>query len=233
MEQDENEKKRELIQWLNSTFKSPAKQLVVQQAISIINDTDNTWSVILKYKREDWNIWIPFGMGAQIYDHLHTERPYPLVKRLSDPEYIDQLRREHGYLPRLHGMGGSIITESYLGEGNTTQFEGIKFTDTEFVYSDRKETLIKIMNRLDASNAILVRSPPMAGKTALSQLLERFLLESYPQRQFRVFRCSMLWMHVEGWDFKDQFKKLYCVSWADFLEECRKIETYLICDEIQ
>ncbi len=131
-------------------------------------------------------------------------------------------------------MGGSIITESYFGEGNTVQFEGIKFSDTEFFFSDRKETLIKIINRLDVANAILVRSPPMAGKTALSQLLERFLLDT-PQRPFRVFRVSMLWMNAagKGWDFEEQFKRLLCTSWSDFILECASIETYLICDEIQ
>lgn len=132
-------------------------------------------------------------------------------------------------------MGGSIIKESYFGEGNTVQFEGIKFKDTHFVYSDRKETLEKILLQLDEVNAILVRSPPMAGKTSISQLLEKHLVETYDTRPFRVFRVSMLWMNAagEGWDFEKEFKELFCTSWSDFIKECRVIETYLICDEIQ
>ncbi|CAG8640055.1 11396_t:CDS:1 [Paraglomus brasilianum] len=81
---------------------------------------------------------------------------------------------------------------------------------------------------------LLIRSPPMAGKTSLAQLLEKHLLEEQPGT--RVFRISLLWMEADdpGWTFSDRFRWLMGnIGWRQFVSECSRIETILIVDEVQ
>ncbi|CAG8557123.1 11773_t:CDS:2 [Acaulospora colombiana] len=73
------------------------------------------------------------------------------------------------------GLGGT----TYQGEEHGDAYEGVDIT--------------------------LVRSPPMAGKTALAQLLEHSLLQSDEVKKGlkRVFRISLLWME------RDDVQKIY------------------------
>ncbi|CAG8635867.1 5993_t:CDS:1, partial [Paraglomus brasilianum] len=81
---------------------------------------------------------------------------------------------------------------------------------------------------------LLIRSPPMAGKTSLAQLFEKHLLEEHPGT--RVFRISLLWMEADNpeWTFSDRFRWLMGnIGWRQFVSESSRIETILIVDEVQ
>ncbi|CAG8446876.1 13822_t:CDS:2 [Acaulospora morrowiae] len=80
-----------------------------------------------------------------------------------------------------------------------------------------EEQLIKEKNVVMPTKVlILLMSPPMAGKTALTQLLEHSLLQSDEVKK----------------GSKQRFKELMNVTWDEFIDKCDKT-TFLIIDEEQ
>src|SRR5688572_27595714 len=105
----------------------------------------------------------------------------------------------------------------------------------------RESTISKLFQSLLEKRIILVRSPPMTGKTTLTQLLEYRLLQSdeVTKGLSCVFRISLLWMEDlepdSQWNFTDRFKKLMNMSWSEFIDRCKqsKMKIFLIVDEVQ
>ena len=131
----------------------------------------------------------------------------------------------------LGGLGGTVIQGTELGAG----YEGVNLEDE--TVCKRRGTIRKLLDSLSKRHILLIRSPPMVGKTALAQLLEYYLLNSNEGHDKRVLRISLLWMSAgksdKGFLFEDEFQKLMCVGWTDFLSECNRVETILIVDEVQ
>jgi len=129
------------------------------------------------------------------------------------------------------GLGGTNYHSDQVEGGAVNAYEGIDINNPDIC--SREETLRKLVETLRNERVLLVRSPPMAGKTSLAQLLEKHLLQD---NTIRVFRISLLWLRRVGepWVFEVQFKKLMNgTSWAQFVEECKFIKTFLIVDEVQ
>ncbi|CAG8482724.1 10489_t:CDS:2 [Acaulospora morrowiae] len=136
------------------------------------------------------------------------------------------------YTTRLEGLGGTNL-KTFLSEGGGVDaYEGIDVNNPDIC--PREETLRKLVETLHNKRVLLVRSPPMAGKTSLAQLLERYLLRD---NTIRVFRISLLWLRKvgrEAWMFEERFKELMNgTTWSQFVDECRFIQTFLIVDEVQ
>ena len=112
-------------------------------------------------------------------------------------------------------------------------FEGIDLNNPDIICY-REETVERLVKDLHMQRVLLVRSPPMAGKTSLAQLLERYLLRT---TKARVFRISILWLRKLGgepWTFEEQFKTIMNgTTWDAFVMECNSFMTYLIVDEVQ
>ena len=135
----------------------------------------------------------------------------------------------------------SVLTNSFIEGGiggthyggcdlNGAEYEGINLESGD--YCRRKHTVENLTKKVHEAGVFLIQSPPMSGKTSLSQLLEQHLLEN---PDIRVFRMSVLWMGLPGetWTFEEGFKKLMHITWGEFIDECRHIETVLIMDEAQ
>ena len=128
----------------------------------------------------------------------------------------------------LGGMGGTSYGGNELGHG----YEGINISDP--IICQRAFTVNKLKECLFKEKIILIRSPPMAGKTSLAQLLEKQLLTDCPD--MRIIRISLLWMEDDdpNWKFSDRFSWLMGgTGWHQFVAECSYIETVLIVDEVQ
>ena len=127
-----------------------------------------------------------------------------------------------------------VALDSEGGAVNT--YEGIDLNNPEMIICYREETVQRLVKDLHIQRVLLVRSPPMAGKTSLAQLLELHLL-STTKTKARVFRISILWLRKlssEPWTFEEQFKTIMNgTSWDTFLMECNSVMTYLIVDEVQ
>ncbi|CAG8616901.1 6105_t:CDS:2, partial [Paraglomus occultum] len=145
---------------------------------------------------------------------------------LSDPGRIQKLREQFGYTPRLGEIGGTTYREEAF-----TNFEGVDVNSN--LTFKRLETVTKLHSHLQNVRFLLVRSPPMSGKTSLAQLYENYLLNTH--NELRIFRISLIWLRKESdWDFTRQFEYyMGGVSWDTFVHECDKIQTILIMDEIQ
>ena len=109
-------------------------------------------------------------------------------------------------------------------------YEGIDINSSDICL--RKHTIQKLIVKLNEVGILLVRSPPMSGKTSLGQLLEQKLLRN---SHLRVIRISLLWMGIPGdsWTFDEGFRDLMGITWRQSLKECARIQTVLIVDEVQ
>lgn len=125
------------------------------------------------------------------------------------------------------GIGGTYFRGSGL---RGIAYEGIDLLSPDICLRER--TIERLEEKIYHVGALLVRSPPMSGKTSLSQLLEQHLIKNL---QIRVFRISVLWMGFpsESWTFEEKFHLLMGVTWIKFREECAYIKTVLIVDEAQ
>jgi hypothetical protein len=116
-------------------------------------------------------------------------------------------------------------------EGNRVgNYEGIDLNSSDICR--REPTIQKLVNKINEAGFLLVRSPPMSGKTSLGQLLEDQLLK---EPKIRVIRISLLWMGnpSEDWTFEKEFLRLMGITWKTFQEECVHIKTIFIIDEVQ
>ncbi|RHZ58652.1 hypothetical protein Glove_372g20 [Diversispora epigaea] len=153
--------------------------------------------------------------GAPPEEHIHI-----IVQLLPT---IDASKNKTG-ISRLGGIGGT----TYLGE----EYGGVDLTfDT---VCRREPTIDRLFECLLKEGIILVNSPPMTGKTTLSQLLEQKILQ-LDEIKNRVFRISLLWMDNKlesSWTFVEGFKKYMNMTWDEFLDQCN-VYTFLIIDEVQ
>ncbi|OZJ01515.1 hypothetical protein BZG36_05572 [Bifiguratus adelaidae] len=161
------------------------------------------------------------------------------TKRLSDPEKaVQALRERYGYTPRLGGYGG-VFGNASKDDIYSQFYEGID-VDDKAKFIARDEIVTRLLNDLSTYRIMIVRSPPMTGKSSLAQLVEKRLKDQIEADTSgmpkRVFLLSMLSMGrgTGDWTFAEQFQKLMGgVSWDEFVVECIRVETYLIVDEAQ
>ncbi|PKK65589.1 hypothetical protein RhiirC2_715452 [Rhizophagus irregularis] len=132
------------------------------------------------------------------------------------------------YTPRLGGIGGTMILATE-GERVGT-YEGINLNSPDICH--REQTIQKLVEKISKVGFLLVRSPPMSGKTSLGQLLEQHLVKD---PNIRVIRISLLWMGIPSgtWTFEEEFERLMSITWKKFQDECGHIRTIFIVDEVQ
>ncbi|CAG8586996.1 2973_t:CDS:2, partial [Paraglomus occultum] len=132
------------------------------------------------------------------------------------------------YTPRRGGLGGT----KYMGtEGDRIgTYEGINLSSPDICL--RVQTIQKLVEKIYEARVLLVRSPPMSGKTSLGQLLDQHLVKD---PNIRVIRISLLWMGIPSgsWTFDERFQRLMGITWEQFQDECDHIRTILIVDEVQ
>ncbi|RHZ75121.1 hypothetical protein Glove_217g218 [Diversispora epigaea] len=137
-------------------------------------------------------------------------------------------------ISRLGGLGGTNMKKTEDG----LDYEGLDLTRIDNL-CQRKETINKLLNELTKKRIILIRSPPMSGKTSFTQLLEYNILQSDEvNRGLKcVFRISLLWMARHGmkWTFAEGFKILMNMEWSKFIELCKHsdVKVIFIVDEVQ
>ena len=121
-----------------------------------------------------------------------------------------------------------LLTTEGDGVGN---YEGIDLNSPDIC--SREQTIQKLVEKIYNAGALLIRSPPMFGKTSLGQLLEQHLVKD--SNNIRIIRISILWMGnpSESWTFEEEFQRLMGITWKKFQDECVHIKTIFIVDEVQ
>ncbi|RHZ58179.1 hypothetical protein Glove_375g17 [Diversispora epigaea] len=166
------------------------------------------------------------SLVSEIYSNSPSKKRIHIIVQL--PTTAEVSKNKTG-ISRLGGLGGT----SYLGEERGDIYEGVDLTcDT---VCQREQTIGRLLECLLRERIILVHSPPMTGKTTLSQLFEQKMLQS-DETGGCVFRISLLWVdNMEPgspWTFAEGFKKYLGITWGEFINQCN-VNTFLIIDEVQ
>ncbi|CAG8439538.1 8536_t:CDS:2 [Diversispora eburnea] len=111
-----------------------------------------------------------FDLVNEIFSGAPPEEHINIIVQLSST--TDMPKNKIG-LSRLGGLGGTLVN----GVESGMSYEGVDLKHIENI-CQRKETINRLLNDLEKKNIILIRSPPMTGKTSLAQLLEYSILES-------------------------------------------------------
>ncbi|PKC15985.1 hypothetical protein RhiirA5_407558, partial [Rhizophagus irregularis] len=150
-----------------------------------------------------------------------------------DIKFVEKIishKRNHNllYTPRQRGIGGTMFLTTE-GDG-ANSYEGIDLSSPDIC--KREQTIHKLVKKIEKTRFLLIRSPPMFGKTSLAQLLDQHLVKD---SSIRVIRISILWMgNPSGsWTFESGFQRLMGITWEKFQEECDYIKTIFIVDEVQ
>ena len=117
-----------------------------------------------------------------------------------------------------------------------TSYQGIDYNDLRVLR--RKEKVEHILTRLETRGAILVKSPPMSGKTSLAFLLSHFIHQKYValSSPSLVINMSILNLKPNGsatWDFQAKFKEYTGIDFLSLENLAKSRRVYLIIDETQ
>ncbi|RIA80413.1 hypothetical protein C1645_838755 [Glomus cerebriforme] len=165
--------------------------------------------------------------GSKLDPLVHIGEIFPKDRELLGIDIIVELTTDQrtcdtanlGYVPRREGnLGGTLLCPDQL-TSNTN--EGISFTDKD---TSKRPVFVKsLIDDLLDKRIILVQAPPYSGKTALTQLIEDYLINSAEYSTYRIIRFSTLWGNDVGelcnWEnFGEAWKKILGVDWLGRLE---------------
>ncbi|GBC08935.1 hypothetical protein RclHR1_00850016 [Rhizophagus clarus] len=164
--------------------------------------------------------------------HIIVQPPSPITigkrKKVKIERQEEDKDVKLSYTPRQRGIGGTMFLTT---EGDRVgNYEGIDLNSPDIC--SREQTIQKLVKKIYKAGFLLVRSPPMSGKTSLGQLLEQHLVKD---SDIRVIRISCLWMgNPSGsWTYEEEFQRLMGITWEKFHEECFHIKTIFIIDGVQ
>ncbi|POG57833.1 hypothetical protein GLOIN_2v1791224 [Rhizophagus irregularis DAOM 181602=DAOM 197198] len=204
--------------------------------VQISTKNNNEYDKLLENHHEDLDVKEDFGgerldetwLIDSIFKCPPPEEHIHIMVQPPPPATTDAPKKG---ISRLGGLGGT----KYLGLENGFFYEGVNLTSASICR--REPTINKLLKSLLKERIILIRSPPMTGKTSLGQLLEAKLLQldEVQNGSARVFRISLIWIEkmTTSWTFSEGFEKLLGINWDDFLDQCGHKKTYLIVDEVQ
>lgn len=111
-------------------------------------------------------------------------------------------------------------------------YEGLNINSEKAV--KRYEQSKKIIEKLEAVKVLLIKSPPMSGKTSMASLVSNLLVEN-AKSKILVINISMVDFALDGenWKFEDSFGKMLGIRWADLRDISKNRDIYLVLDESQ
>ena len=121
-----------------------------------------------------------------------------------------------------------LIGKSDSRKGN----EGVNLDSKTTIL--RTLTVKKIISIVHTQNVILIKSPPMTGKTSMACLTAHHL-HRHPTKKNLVINLSILDFGRDGdpWFFESKFKDLTNLNWSDLTSILKNRDIYLILDEVQ
>lgn len=131
---------------------------------------------------------------------------------------------------RIAGPEMSIV----LGRtsGSSVSYEGIDPNSPKIV--KRSETVDKIISHLQTLNVVLIKSPPMTGKTSMATIVVDKLRESAKKKSL-IISLSMVDLSRSdtNWDFVKQFESRSGLQWSELYTTSQKRTIYIVFDEAQ
>jgi hypothetical protein len=124
-----------------------------------------------------------------------------------------------------------------IGVSGSSVGQGINITDSRVL---KRQTLVqRVLHLAEQAGALLIKSPPMSGKSSLLALVADFIHQSYSAAGMKSFVISTSTLNlkprgVDLWDF-DEGLKAECGYDLDFLMEIARNghKVFLLIDEAQ
>ncbi|KAJ3381077.1 hypothetical protein HDU80_001932, partial [Chytriomyces hyalinus] len=119
----------------------------------------------------------------------------------------------------LESIGSNDSEEVIIGEKRTVA---------------REEAVTNILGVFQNNNPLLIKSPPMSGKTSMANLISH-RLKTTAREKCLILKVSMLNLtrHGTGRTFESAFEEEVRVKWGDLPTLARNRKIYLIFDEVQ
>ncbi|KAG2759050.1 hypothetical protein PC129_g22282 [Phytophthora cactorum] len=123
----------------------------------------------------------------------------------------------------------------YGTRGSIVEGEGVNLKDPQTL--SRATLTADIIRRLEETHVLLVKSPPMTGKTSLAALVGRSLVvrHTIDNKKMDLFNFSALSTHKNE-TFEENFKKQCEIDWKDAVATFPtqpNCVVYLVVDEVQ
>ncbi|KAJ3259093.1 hypothetical protein HK103_002980 [Boothiomyces macroporosus] len=154
-------------------------------------------------------------------EELNTEG---IERDMMEKITLHDMQQDTAIIEKIKG-NDSVV---YLGKTNEQKLsnEGINLDDEKTV--KREETVKEIILQLKETGVLLIKSPPMTGKTSLATLAADYLCNL-------IINISMVDFNnrVDNWDFQQTFYKELGIRWGDLADYRKVREIYLIMDEVQ
>ena len=112
-----------------------------------------------------------------------------------------------------------------------TTSEGVDLKSKRIIWRDR--TVEKIMDRLYEKNVLLIKSPPMTGKTSLGFLVADHLKTKYPRNSLILHLSTIRWIHDAKSTFDIEFQRSTGFTWNQIIQVSNEVQVYVIIDEVQ
>ncbi|KAJ3259024.1 hypothetical protein HDU77_002015 [Chytriomyces hyalinus] len=120
----------------------------------------------------------------------------------------------------------------FIGRTGSSPSEGVTIGRETTV--PRDETVDMIIEKLRQKNALMIKSPPMSGKTSTATLVSNRLKTTATEKCLIINLSTLEFSCLgEGWVFKSVFKKVVGVKWDDLGLLARNRTIYLIFDSVQ
>ena len=122
---------------------------------------------------------------------------------------------------------------AWVGRGDSRSGnEGIYLKETKIVR--REATIETLLAQLEKKKVLLIKSPPMTGKTSMATLIADSLVKNATEK-ILVISLSMVDFAQRGsdWKFEDCFRKELGFYWDDIFNYSKFRRIYLIIDEVQ
>ncbi|KAI8829749.1 hypothetical protein BJ741DRAFT_669245 [Chytriomyces cf. hyalinus JEL632] len=120
----------------------------------------------------------------------------------------------------------------FLGRIGSSDSEGVTIGRRTTV--SRDDTVSNILEKLRRNNPLLIKSPPMSGKTSMASLISNRLKTTATEKCL-IINLSILDLssHGKGWEFESSFEEEVGVKWSDLHLLAKNRTIYLIFDEVQ
>ena len=176
---------------------------------------------------------------SDIYNYLNPTRQGTGVlilgiRVIPPPIQIDtnqMMDIESNELKKIDPWGDEIAV--WVGKRDSRSGnEGIYLKETKIVR--RAATVKSLLDQLEITRVLLIKSPPMTGKTSMATLIADSLFRSAPEK-ILIINLSMVDFAQRGpdWKFGDCFQGELGFSWADMFNYAKFRKIYLIIDEVQ
>ena len=159
-------------------------------------------------------------------------RTSPPTSRQSSVHSVVSTSGAHSSRPSSTDRWGSQLAIRLGKRDSGMEGEGINLDSRKTL--KRTATTARIVSHLEKTSVLLIKSPPMTGKTSMAALVADYLYANATEK-YLIINISMLDFSLTGsnWDFERAFEETLDIKWRDLASIMKHRVVYFIFDEVQ